>query len=261
MIKEENIKMKISKIMLYLFLIIILLFLTISIHNAELIKNQYFIDDTITIDPQNPNGDHGWYITPVEITFHAYDPPVGSSGLYCIKYRIIVVGGEEELEWQTHYIDYYCTEYNYSILLSVDGIYIIEFYAIDGYLAGKPLNDGYIHTSQQIKIDMTKPISDIISPTKGFLYFDGNKMFEIPSERTIIIRDITIEATANDITSGIFYIHFDIEEYESDDTTEPYTFDFQRFYIIPTACQLTISCRDIAGNIADDLSMTFIKWL
>jgi len=185
----------------------------------------------------------------------------GSSGLYCIKYRVITVGSEEEPEWLTHYIDYFCSEYDFSILLSVDGIFSIEFYAIDGYLVGKPLNEGSVHSSQQIKIDMTPPNSDIITPLNGFFYLDGNKIFETPSENTIIIGDITIEVNADDITSDVFFVHFDIEEYESDDTTAPYSYDFHRFYFIPTSCQLTISCKDNAGNIADDLSMTFIKWL
>jgi hypothetical protein len=241
-------------------IIISILFLISPIFNAEII-NQYFNDYSITINPTNPTGENGWYITPVEVIYHAHDPPLGSSGLYCIKYRIIITGIEEESDWLTHYIDYYCTDYNFSVLLSIDGIFTVEFFAIDGYLAEKPLNEGPIHSSNQIKVDMTPPNSDIITPLNGFLYFNGNKIIETFSENTIIIGGITIEVNADDITSGVSFVQFNIEEFESDDTSIPYSYDFHKFYFIPNSCQVTISCKDYAGNNADDISMNFIKWL
>jgi len=69
--------MKNKKIIIFLSFLITLLLLITPIFNAEIIINQSFYDDTITVDPENPTGDHGWYISPVEVTFHAHDPPQG----------------------------------------------------------------------------------------------------------------------------------------------------------------------------------------
>ena len=41
---------------------------------ANITVTQVFLDGSITIDPMNPNGNNGWYVTPVDVTFHAHDP-------------------------------------------------------------------------------------------------------------------------------------------------------------------------------------------
>ena len=209
-----------KKLIFFSWSIFILLLITSNL-NAEIIENNNYFDEVITINPSNPTGENGWYINPVEVTFHAHDPPIGSSGLYCIKYRINTIDDGGVSVWQTHYIDHFCTDYDFSISINIDGIYVVEFYAIDGYLAGMPFNEGAIHSSQQIKIDMTKPVFSITNPLEGFIYFNGNSIFETRSEKTIVIGDLTIEVTGDDITSGIYYVHFDIAGYESDDTSEP----------------------------------------
>ena len=108
--------------------------------DAEIIVTLGFLDDIITLDPTDPTGENGWYVDPVSVTFHAHDPPSDSSGLYCIKYRVITEDGDDDPEWETHFIDTYCTDYDFTVTLDDDGFHTVEFYAIDGFLVGSPLN-------------------------------------------------------------------------------------------------------------------------
>ena len=93
------------------------------------------------------------------------------------------------------------------------------------------------------------------------MYFYGRQLLTISSGRTIIIGDITIDASGIDLISGVFRVHFMVDEIESDDTELPYTYTFQKFYLVPTTCELIVSCYDFAGNKASDVSMSFTKWL
>ncbi|HDM67084.1 MAG TPA: hypothetical protein ENG62_01695, partial [Thermoplasmatales archaeon] len=126
------------------------------------------VDDSITIDPSEPNGENGWYISDVQVTFHAYDSPLDSSGLAYIHYRITKNG--EESEWQHYEIEGFTTEYDFTVHLSDDGVYLVEFYAEDH--AG---NKGPIHSTPEIRIDKTPPMSTITVPKEGYIYLNGKE--------------------------------------------------------------------------------------
>lgn len=164
----------------------------------------------ITIDPESPNGNNGWYITPVDVTFHAYDSPQDSSGLYCIKYRIITNEGTENPEWNTYYFEEFYTEYDFTITLDEDGIHTVEFYAVDGFLMGRANNEGPVHSSQQIGVDLTKPEITL-------------------SKERMSISKVRFTANVIDETSGIYVVRFyqnEESEPEWEDTSSPYEFEW-----------------------------------
>jgi hypothetical protein len=48
-------------------------FISINISSNTFAKTVGTLDGSITINPAEPNGDHEWYITPVDVTFHTED--------------------------------------------------------------------------------------------------------------------------------------------------------------------------------------------
>lgn len=122
-----------------------------------------FLDDIITLNPSEPNGEHDWYVSPVEVTFHAKEGP-GASGLKYIYYQI------NEGSWITHEIPgaypNLPDEYDFSIIIDVDGWYVVSFKAEDW--VG---NVGPTH-SVEFKIDMEPPTVSLITPQEGYIYMD-----------------------------------------------------------------------------------------
>ncbi|RLF41577.1 MAG: hypothetical protein DRN12_02835 [Thermoplasmata archaeon] len=216
------------------------------------------MDDSITIKPSTPNGDNGWYLSDVYVTFHAFDPPEDSSGLAYIYYRIIKVG-EEEPPWEKYEIEGFVTRYNFTVHLAEDGRYILEFYAEDH--VG---NTGHIHSTSEIRIDKNSPNGNIIIPKDGYIYLFGRESFKNPFGYTLMIGSINIGVDAIDEISGIYRVHFEIQDdkgvYSGDDTTSPYNYMFLKHYALPTDCILTVNLRDIAGN-SIDIQREFVKWL
>ncbi len=217
------------------------------------------VDDSITIDPESPNGENSWYISDVYVTFHAYDPPLDSSGLAYIYYRIIETRGEEP-RWERYEIEGFTTEYDFTVHLDKNGRYIVEFYAEDH--AG---NKGPIHSTPEIKIDKTPPTSEIIIPKDGYIYLQGEELMENPFGGTLILGGINVRVDASDETSGVNMVHFEFSDgsrvYSGDDTEEPYIYMFLKTYLKPTSCTLRVFAKDTAGNIGVEDNISFKKWL
>jgi len=91
-----------------------------------------------TLSPALPDGENGWYVSPVRVTLSASDPTPGS-GVKKIHYRI------DGSSWQES------TSVSVTFTISSDGKHEVEYYAEDN--AG---NKGKTKTCE-FKIDKTKP--------------------------------------------------------------------------------------------------------
>jgi len=164
-------------------------------------------DETITIE--GADGNNGWYISPVDVTFHAYDYPYASSGLYCINYRIITQGAANSSDWSTYFFPDFYTEYDFTVTLDADGSHTVEFQAVDGFLLGHINNEGAVHSSQLIGIDMTAPEVTL-------------------SKEKISFNEINFTADASDSTSDIDYVEFyQNEEFRIKDDIYPYNYNWK----------------------------------
>lgn len=202
----------------------------------ETAETEKSLDGSITLDPAEPTGRFWWYVTSVKVIFHAHDPPHDSSGLYCIKYRVITGGGDVNPEWETHYIDEYCTDYDFDdVILSEDGIHIVEFQAADGFLKGKPINWGDVHSSPKVRIDMTPPT---VTVTK---------------EKINIFKYI-FSASVDDATSGDFgVVEFFLDgELQTADSQLPYEWIWSGF----GKHSVEVKAYDVAGNSASGSNST-----
>ena len=164
---------------------IIFLLAGISINSSVAIFD--FNDDTTppvtthSLDPPEPDGDNGWYVSDVNVTLTANDD---MSGVNMTYYRV------NDGEWEI---------YNSTFVISEDGNDIlIEYYSVD--------NVGNI---EQIKlffldIDQTVPIVDYYYDWESFDEENDTYLFEF-------------NATATDITSKMNRVEFivDNEVYET----------------------------------------------
>ena len=91
---------------------------------------------THELDPAAPDGDEGWYVSPVEVTLNATDN-AGGSGVDTTEYRF---AGDEE--W---------TEYTAPFTVDEEGSHTIEYRSTD--------NEGNTETpkSVSVKVDGTDP--------------------------------------------------------------------------------------------------------
>ena len=92
-----------------------------------------------TLSPSSPNGEYGWYVTPVTVTLESTDP----SGIEWIKYRV------DSGSWQTY------DGSKVSFTVSNDGLHYITYYAKD-----KAGNEEDLDFSIFF-IDKTKPSASI----------------------------------------------------------------------------------------------------
>lgn len=214
-----------------------------------------FFDDLISLNPLEPNGKNDWYVTPVEVTFHARENPgPGASGLKYIYYQI-----NSEV-WITHEISgsppNLPMEYDFSITINNDGMYIISFKAEDW--VG---NVGPVH-SIDFKIDMTSPTVAITSPQEGYIYLFGRELIPTITERTkaLIVGGLTATAMANDVTAGIDYVTFITGKGSGEDAVFPYEFNLP-FYLPYAQDILNVLAIDVAGNSAGDGSILYLKIL
>ena len=100
----------------YLAVVVIFLFISVSVISST---GMVFNDDTTppvtthALDPPEPNGDNGWYISNVIVTLNATDDMSGVNATY---FRI------NNGTWET---------YTESFVIQTDGYYTIEYYSVD----------------------------------------------------------------------------------------------------------------------------------
>ena len=174
-----------------------------------------------TLDPPEPDGFNDWYVCDVTITLNATDD---LSGVEKIIYKI---------DGSTHIIyGDYCL-----FILTSDGEYTIEYYAID--------NAGNVETKNEFetKIDQYVPECRVIMDIVGGNMYTG--------------WDFLLTTTAIDETSGMerveFYINSELQETVYGPGPE-YTWQF-RFWPIPRVI-LWVKAYDNAGLIGMDEVMT-----
>jgi hypothetical protein len=172
-----------------------------------------------TIDPPEPNGCNGWYVTDVNVTLNATDD---ISGVKEIHYRL------SDSEWKVHYGDFLVFILDHDCL--IDGS--IEFYSVD--FAG---NQEETKIVEGIDIDQEPPYLDTFieisdgNPKDGWLI-------------TINARNIT------DNCSGVVCrVRFLLNGVEQDVVVGPgpiYVWQF--LYKGGLKITIGVECCDIAGN-------------
>jgi hypothetical protein len=181
-------------------------------------------------------GCNDWYTSDVTVKLSAEDDLVGVKDIF---YRID--GGA----WQV---------YNERVQVSADGEHTVEFYAVD-----EVGNAEEIKTCQAFKIDQTAPTVALSMPESGYLYLFGRPVFQLG--RTIVIGDLTAQASASDATSGIDYVEFLVDgEVKSADLTAPFTFDLPKGGLLPASHTLQVKAYDNACNAATGTQTTYLKW-
>jgi hypothetical protein len=202
----------------------------------------------IDLDPPVPNGRHGWYVTPVEITIYVVENGVVVNGSY-IEYNLDNTG------WMT-YVE--------PFMVTSNGEHMIDAYAIGS--EGEEL-----HANISFKIDQTPPSVNLLRPEEGYFYLFGKKLFPTIGGGTVIIGNIMMLVEADDETSGVDYVNFTIAiavppPYkpvvisELQDKTSPYECEFTNRTLIPDTYIVTADCYDMAGTHGS-VSMDFIRWL
>jgi len=184
----------------------------------------------------NINGE--WYTGPVAVELTATDD---LSGVYQTWYRID--GGA----WQL---------YTGRFQVTGDGSHTVEYYSID-----QVGNVEDVGNCPEFKIDATPPTASIVTPQAGYIYIMGRQLFRNPLGGTIIIGKITFEATASDATSGVDYVHFEVDGMAYDDASSPYQVFWHNFNLLPHKYTLTVTPYDIAGNKGADQTVDFTHWL
>jgi hypothetical protein len=196
-------------------------FISINVSGTTIIKTVGTFDGRITINPTEPNGNFCWYITPVYVTFHAED----DIQLAYIYYKVTTEGQADPNQTQVDIRNEHTAKYNLTIAINKDGVHTASFYAVDH--VG---NIGPVHSSDEIKIDMTSPEVSL-------------------SKEKISFHEIKFTADATDSTSGIqtviFYVD-DTTEPAHEDTTFPYEFIWNGI----GNHTITAKARDVAGNEA-----------
>ena len=118
---------------------VILLFASVSAIPST--GNRASFDDitppvtTCTLNPPEPNGENGWYVSDVTVTLNATDDMSGVNATY---YRI------NNGEWETYEVPFVINESNY---------YVIEYYSVD--------NEGNVEDvkSASFKVDSVPPVT------------------------------------------------------------------------------------------------------
>ena len=178
----------------------------------------------MTMDPEIPNGDNGWFTVPIEITFQAYDndsPPENVSTYYIIN------GGEPQL-----YVP------GSIIILSFEGeANWIEYWSIDNASNEEQPH----HVVENLKIDLTEPFVRIDKPPDlvfaGEVQIDGS-VIEYTSGSGIvqIIIKINSETVFDVVYSNEYNLTF----------THMFNASYGELY------DIQIISYDAAGNIGQD---------
>ncbi|VVB60945.1 Uncharacterised protein [uncultured archaeon] len=212
-----------KKILKIFIIYVSLCFTLISINVSATIicKTVDNLDNRITINPAEPNGNFEWYITPVYVTFHAED----DIQLAFIYYKVTTQGQADPNWTQVDIRNEHTAKYNFTITINNDGVHTASFYAVDH--VG---NIGPVHTSGWIQIDLTIPE---LSLSKEKISFSEKKF----------------TADATDITSGIHTVMFYVDDFTDpayEDTIFPYEFLWSGI----GNHTITAKTYDFAGNEA-----------
>jgi hypothetical protein len=196
-------------------------FISSNVSGTIIIKTVGTLDDRITINPAEPNGNFEWYITPLNVTFHAED----DMQLAFIYYKVTTIGQADPNWTKVDIRNKQTAKYNETITINKDGIHNASFYAVDW--VG---NIGPVHTLNWIQIDMTPPKVSL-------------------SKEKISFYEIKFTVNATDSTSGIYTVKFYI-----DDNTEPAhedtTFPYEFIWTGIGNHTITAKAFDFAGNEA-----------
>ena len=195
--------------------------ISINISGTTIVKTMGTLDGSITINPAEPNGDHNWYVTPVNVTFHAED----DIQLAYIYYRVSTEDETNPNWMQVDIRNQHTAEYDLTISINKDGVHIAIFYTVD-HIG----NIGPTHASDLIRIDMSPPE---VSLRKEKISFNVMKF----------------TANATDNTSDIYTIKFYVDdetEPRSEDTTASYEFYWKGI----GTHTITAQAWDVAGNEA-----------
>ena len=146
-----------------------------------------------TLSPSSPNGEYGWYVTPVTVTLESTDD---SSDIEWINYSI------DSGSWQI----YSGSEVSFTV--SNDGVHYITYYAKD-----KAGNEENQKISDLFKIDQTNP-SASLSINNGAEYTNSGS--------------VTLYLSYSDATSGVRYCGYKNEgdwwgSWESCSSTKSWT--------------------------------------
>lgn len=192
---------------------------------------------TCTFNPVTPDGNNGYYVSPVTITLTATD----DKGIAATYYRID--GGA----W---------VEYAAPITINIDGTHSVDYYSLDVDGNKEPT-----HSTGTFKIDLTAPTVGTAVPKEGYLYLFGNELRETIGGRTIIIGGLTAEATASDATSGLYVVQFKCDgTVFGEDTTSPYKSIMPSAFLFGSHT-LTVTAQDFAGNTATSAAIDYLKIL
>jgi hypothetical protein len=189
------------------------------------------------LNPPTPDGQNGWYVTPVEVTLTATDNKEVSAIYYSID------GGS----WLT---------YTDPFTISVDGEHTISYYAVDH------VGNAEEPKSCSFKIDTTAPTASITKPQAGYIYLFNRELLPriLVRDSALIIGGLTATATASDATSGVDYVTFSTGAGTGEDAVSPYEFNLP-FYFPFGSDTLTVSATDEAGNTGADGSVAYTKIL
>ena len=183
------------------------------------------------LTPSSPDGDNGWYVSNVTITFTAKDDITGVDSTY---YKVDNNG------WM---------KYSDSITITNNGKHIIKYYSIDR--AGNKEEAKSI----TFKIDKTNPMVNFEKPTYGHLYILGKEI--MPLKHTVIIGKAMIKINAHDEISGMEKVEFYVDgELKKVVDNEPYEWILDE-KIIGT-CVIKVIAYDNAGNTASDEQCVWI---
>jgi hypothetical protein len=172
-------------------------------------------ETTHTLDPTEPDGENGWYISNVTVNLTATDD---YSGVKDTFYRI------DGSEWKS---------YDYPFVLSEDGEdIIIEFYSVD--------NEGNVEEvkSVTLDIDKTPPDPSIYYEVTGGNWWQG--------------WEITFTVLANDNMSCSCYVEFYINDILQETVTGfgP-TYNWSFIFFPTPNWTLKVIAFDCAGNYAE----------
>jgi len=181
--------------------------------------------------------DSGWYSTAVKIKITADDTGSGVKEIHYILDGVekVVPGAVAEFT------------------ISGNGIHTLEYWAVDNLG-----NEEIHHTVPSFKIDSgVAPTVAITAPEPG-IYLFGKKI--LSSSNVFIIGAFTIEATANDVDSGIYKLSFYLDDQLLGEDTEA---PFSQYVALRHmgAGTIKVVAEDFAQNVADDtLALKYYKF-